>query len=171
MIGDRAKFGAPRPRPKGTALQYAVKLLAVKPYSEQKLREKLAARQFTAEEISTAVSRLISERLLNDRRFAEDFIRARLNSRPRAGILLVRDLLQRGITKKLAQEVVAELAPKSNDVEVARDLLRRKAGQYGSLDDETRRRRLMSLLARRGFSYDIIDKVLPRTRGNPHESD
>ena len=147
-------------RPKGTALQYAVKLLAVRNYSEKKLREKLAGREFDQEEIAASVARLKEERLLDDRRFAEEFVRARLATRPRTGIALQRDLFQRGISRPLAQEVIAELAPPAQDEALALELVRRKWSLYESLDDQTRRRRLMSLLARRGFPYDTIEKVL-----------
>jgi regulatory protein len=150
-----------RSRPKGTALQYAVKLLSVKNYSEKKLRDKLLGRQFTEGEITGAIARLQQERLLDDRRFAEEFVRARLAVRPRSGVILLRDLLQRGVGKKLAQEVIADLAPKENDEALARELVRRKLPMYSSLDEQTRRRRLMSLLARRGFSYETIGRVLP----------
>lgn len=171
MIGRSGNSERARSRPKGTALQYAVKLLAVKPYSEMKLREKLAGRQFTDDEIATAVTRLISERLLDDRHFAEEFVRARLAARPRAGIMLVRDLYQRGIPRKLAQDVVNELAPKQNDLEVARELVKRKSALFKNLDDQTRRRRLTGFLARRGFSYETIAKALPDSRSAETDSD
>jgi len=149
-----------RSRPKVNALQYAVRLLSVKSYSEKKLREKLAGRQFTPEEIDGAVKRLRDEHLLDDRKFAEDFVRARLATRPRTGMALLRDLQQRGVSKHLSQEVVAELAPHENDETLARDLLKRKWALYEKLDDQTRRRRIMSMLARRGFRYDTIERVL-----------
>lgn len=164
MSGFDSRSDKPKSRPRGTALQYAVKLLSAKSYSEKRLREKLAARQFDEGEITGAVARLKAERLLDDRRFAEEFVRARLATRPRSGMLLTRDLAQRGVPRNLAQTVVNELAPKENDLDVARELLRRKSGQYASLDDMTRRRRLMALLARRGFSYDTIEKALTRSR-------
>ncbi|HEY3294651.1 MAG TPA: regulatory protein RecX [bacterium] len=155
-----------RSRPKVNSLQYAVRLLSVRSYSEKRLREKLAGRQFTPEEIDSAVKRLRDERLLDDRNFAEEFVRTRLLLRPRTGAALLRDLLQRGISKHLAQEVIAEMAPKDQDEALARELLRRKASLYAGLDDQTRRRRIMSMLARRGFSYDTIDKVLKAGPGD-----
>jgi regulatory protein len=149
-----------RPRPKGTALQYAVKLLATRAYAENKLREKLRLRQFTPEEIAAAINRLKTEKLLDDRRFAEDFIRARLASRPRTGAALIRELIQRGVTRKLAQEAVTELSPPQNELALAREVIRRKQSAYSSLDQPTRYRRLAGLLARRGFSYATIQKAL-----------
>ena len=156
-------------RPKVNALQYAVRLLSARPYSERKLREKLAGRQYEPDEIEHAVARLKQEHLLDDRNFAEEFVRTRLLLRPRTGIALLRDLLQRGVSKRLAQEVIKELAPPDQDEALARDLVRRKLPLYEGLDELTRRRRLMSLLARRGFGYDTIEKVLNFKTDSPTE--
>jgi regulatory protein len=146
-------------KPPTTALSAAVKLLSARPYSERKLREKLV-NKFPRDEISQAVRRLKDERLLDDTRFAEDFVRARLVTRPRAGFVLIRELMQRGIARSLAQEVVNRLIPAESNEELARELLSRKQTMYRGLDEPMRRRRLTAFLARRGFSYEVIQKVL-----------
>lgn len=158
-----------RPRKPATALQYAVRLLSARPYSEKKLREKLAARGYEPSEIGYALKRLCDERLLDDRRFAEEFVRARLSLRPRAAAVLARELRQRGIAAGLAKSVAEELAPRDSDAELARELVRRKQSAYKNLEPETRYRRLSSLLARRGFSYDTIRSVLREERHDPEE--
>lgn len=150
-------------RPPATALQQAVKLLATRPYSAHKLRDKLRQRGYADTEIESALQRLTAERLLDDRRLAEDFVRARLAAMPRSGRILLRELHQRGIEFALAKDVIAALAPAENDEQLARELLRRKAKLYDALDDLTRRRRLTALLARRGFSFNVIQKVLGRS--------
>lgn len=147
-------------RPKGTALNYAIKLLSVRGYTERRLREKLAARTFTADEIAQAIKRLKEQQFLDDRRFAEEFIRSRLAGRPRTGMALVRELIQRGLSRKFAEEAVKQNVPASSEEDLARELLHRKQAMYGHLDTMTRKRRLMALLARRGFSYETISKVL-----------
>jgi regulatory protein len=142
-----------------TALSHAVKLLSARPYSEKKLREKLA-NKFPRDEIDSAVRRLKAERLVDDGRFAEDFVRARVATRPRSGFVLIRELMQRGIARSAAQEVVNRLVPAESHENLARDLLARKQAMYRGLDEPTRRRRLTAFLARRGFSYEVIQKVM-----------
>jgi regulatory protein len=149
-----------RRRANETALSYGVKLLSVRPYSERKLKEKLVQRAFAADEISAALKRLREERFLDDRRYAEDFVRARLASRPRTGPALIRDLLQRGVAMPIAGEVAKKLTPPESQLDLARELIRRKAAQYAHVDEQTRRRRLTGLLARRGFSFSIIQQAL-----------
>jgi len=146
-------------KPPATALSHAVKLLSARPYSEKKLREKLA-NKFPRDEIDQAIRRLRAERLVNDGRYAEDFVRARVATRPRSGFVLVRELMQRGIARSAAQEVVNRLVPAESHENLARELLARKQAMYRGLDEPTRRRRLTAFLARRGFSYEVIQKVL-----------
>ncbi len=164
MFAARSKGGEPRKERKApaTALQYAVKLLSARPYSEKKLKEKLYARKYLTPDIRTALERLKRERLLDDRKYAEDFVRARMAARPRGATRMVTDLLARGIPLILAREVTTELMPRTDEVPLAREFVRRKQAQYAHLDDDTRWRRLAGMLARRGFSFDTIRKVLQR---------
>ncbi len=162
MIRPQTDEREPRKERKApaTALQYAVKLLSARPYSEKKLREKLYARQYTGTEVRGALERLKHERLLDDRKYAVDFVHARMAARPRGATRMVTDLLSRGIPLTLAREVTAELMPKADEEPLARDFVRRKQAQYAQLDEQTRWRRLAGALARRGFSLDTIRKVL-----------
>jgi regulatory protein len=148
-----------RPRAPATALRAAVKLLSARPYSEKKLREKLV-NKFPHEEIDQAIRRLREKKFVDDQRYAEDFVRARVAARPRSGFILMRELAQRGIARTVAQDVVNRLVPKDDDEKLARELLTRKQTLYRGLDEPTRRRRLTAFLARRGFSYEVIQKVL-----------
>jgi len=146
-------------KPPVTALSHAVRLLSARPYSERKLREKLA-NKFPRDEIDHAIRRLCAERLLDDQRYAEDFVRVRVATRPRSGFVLVRELMQRGIARGMAQDVVNRLVPAESHENLARELVSRKRAMYRGLDEPTRRRRLTAFLARRGFSYEVIHKVL-----------
>jgi regulatory protein len=157
---SRKSSGKPHLKNPLTALQYAVKLLSSRAYSEKKIREKLRARTYSQTEIDGAVSRLIEERLIDDRKYAEAFVRTRLEPPPRPAMILDGKLMQRGISKPLAHEVTKSLAPNPADENLAGELVRRKKKQYAALDDAIRRRRLTSFLARRGFSFGTISKVL-----------
>ena len=145
-----------------TALQYAVKLLSARPYSERKLKEKLYGREYAGSEIHAALDRLKRERLLDDRKYAQDFIRARMAARPRGAARMITDLLGRGIPLTLAREVVTELMPKVDELPLAQEFVRRKRAQYDHLDDQTRWRRMAGMLARRGFSLQTIRAVLKK---------
>lgn len=165
--------GATRKPPREPALPYAVKLLSSRNYSARKLKDKLRARGYAHEEIDEVVEKLKARNLLNDERFAEGFVRTRIETHPRGKSALIRDLLARGVSGATAKQAVNEALPAEQEFEMARDLFNRKATQYSSLDHETRRRRLTALLARRGFRPDTIRKVLslPFDHDLPEDSD
>lgn len=104
---------------------------------------------------------------LNDRQFAEAWVRNRDKLSPRGPALLKRELQEKGITEQIIGEVLAErkLAAKENeeqltDEELARQLVNSKEGMYKRLPSLTRKRRIAGLLQRRGFSYEVIHRIL-----------
>lgn len=146
--------------PKEPALPYAVKLLSTRAYSVKKLRDKLYNRGYHRDEIEEALGKLSAKNLIDDERYAEGFLRTRLEIRPRGKTALVRDLLSRGVDLSTAKHAVDHAVGKEDELKLALELLRRKARQYSDLDDDTRKRRLVALLARRGFKPDTIHKAL-----------
>ena len=61
------------------AYQVAVKLLARREHSIQELRRKLSSREFSNDSIDAAVSSLQEADLVSDTRYAEVFVRSRIN--------------------------------------------------------------------------------------------
>ncbi|MCB9367981.1 MAG: RecX family transcriptional regulator [Calditrichaeota bacterium] len=159
-------------RPKEDALPYAVKLLASRSYSTRKLKDKLKLKGYEAEEIELAIEKLKARNLLDDARFAEGFVRTRIETHPRGKSALIRDLVSRGISGATAKQAVSDHLSADQELDLAKELLRRKSRQYSSLDPETRKRRLTALLARRGFRPGIIFKVidLPPDDSNQEDS-
>lgn len=150
----------PKQPPREPALPYAVKLLASRSYSTRKLREKLRMKGYLAEETDAAIEKLKEKRLLDDQRFADGFVRSRIETHPRGKSALVRDLVARGVSGATAKQAVNENLTEEQEFDLARELVERKRSQYENLDADTRKRRLIALLARRGFRPGIIFKVL-----------
>lgn len=146
--------------PREPALPYAVKLLASRSYSTRKLRDKLRTKGYLTEEIDAAIERLQERKLLDDERYASGFVRTRIETNPRGKSALVRDLVARGVSGSTAKQAVNENLTNEQEFDLACELAERKGRQYAALDKDTRRRRLIALLARRGFRPDTIYKVL-----------
>ncbi|MCL4305972.1 recombination regulator RecX [bacterium] len=149
-----------RKPPREPVLPYAVKLLAARNYSTRKLRDKLKLRGYDIAEIESAIEKLRERRLLDDERFAEGFVRTRIETHPRGKDALVRDLVSRGISASSARKAVSESLSEDQELQLAKDLIARKGRQYAGLDKVTRTRRLTALLSRRGFRVDTIRKAL-----------
>lgn len=101
--------------------------------------------------------------LINDVQYAEMLVRTRRKERGLARRALADELHRKGVDKHIADEVLAGLEPEDERA-MARNLVERKARSWVGLDHEKRRRRLVGLLARKGYSPSlalrVVDEVL-----------
>lgn len=135
-------------------------LLARREHSARELRRKLEARGFAPADVSRVLEALAEENLLSERRFAEDFLRARLNRG--IGPLRIRnDLRSHGVSDADIDAALHELAP--DWAELASSVRRRRFGdEIPDAFDE--RARQVRFLRQRGFGHDDIDHALRRPR-------
>jgi regulatory protein len=102
----------------------ALRLLSRAAQTRRGLARKLAARGFGPPAIRHALSRMRELGYLDDRVFAESWIRSRLSSGKDGGTALYRGLLIRGVARLLAEEVVSDTYPFDEEVRNARRLVR-----------------------------------------------
>lgn len=152
------------------ALQAALKLLARRAYSERKLSEKLRDKGFVETAVREALAFCRREKFVDDHNFARTFIEQRLETRPRAGHVLTRELLQRGISLHLAREVVEECVTPETEAASAKILAVKKWKQYARLGPDICFRRVSAYLARRGYSWEMISEAIREARATLQES-
>lgn len=142
------------------ALEAALRLLAHRAYSERKLTEKLRDKGFAEEAVREAIAACRQKKFLNDHEFARNFVEQRLETRPRAAHVLIGELLQRGISLRLAKEVIEESVSKETETESVKAMALKKWKQYAHLGGDVCFRRVSSYLARRGYSWELIREAI-----------
>lgn len=150
------------------SLPYCLRLLKRRPYSVHELEQAMQRKGIEAEERTQTLSQLAELDLVSDLRFARAWVHTRDRLMPRGAQLLRQELIQKGISKDIVQQVLAERAEEAaeeeseqpSEEELARRIVQGKERLYANLDPEVRYRRLMALLQRRGFSYDVIRRIL-----------
>jgi regulatory protein len=144
--------GGPAPtKPRGTAKDRALGLLAVRWRSRRELETRLRAAGFEDQQVEVALDDLQGAGLIDDRRFASELARAR--SGRRDGNRAVRSALAKaGVAPVLAEEVVADLG---DDEERAVALAASRAPRMAGLEPEAAFRRLYGFLLRRGHGPDV----------------
>jgi regulatory protein len=151
-----------------TAAQLRVKgiaLLARREHSRGEMEKKLARHTDDASLIAQVLDQLQTEKLLSDQRFAEGVVRVR---GARYGSLRVaQDLRARGIGGEMAAGLITGL--KSTESERALAAWQRKFGTPAV--DGSERARQMRFLQARGFTADVIRKVVPRAARNASDED
>jgi regulatory protein len=147
-----------------TAYNYALNLLAARPYSTQSLRRKLAQKEYSADEVTSAIERLTEHGLLNDSRYAEQYARSKILSTGASKRRLQQELYRKGIKGDTATNAIANVmeAEEIDPAVVIERVARKKLAQLGDLEPLVLRRRLFGFLARRGYDLDEIKAVVSR---------
>lgn len=138
-------------------LAKAVALLSRREHSEQELRRKLAKYTEDTQQIDTVIARLQKENWQSDERFAENFV---LFRQERWGN---QKILQSLRQHQLPPETIATLKENLRETELSRaqDVWERKFhGHYPTTPQEKAKH--MRFLASRGFSADVVYKVLQK---------
>ncbi|WP_432789048.1 regulatory protein RecX [Brevibacterium sp. K11IcPPYGO002] len=138
------------------AKKTAMNMLAMRDHSSDELRKKLLKRDLMPEAIDVLIEKLQNSRLLNDEEFAHRFARAQRENRKLSRSVLKRELSKKGISPELASEAVADI---DGEEELAREVAEKKAASTRRLDYAVRERRILGMLARRGFPSAICIKV------------
>jgi regulatory protein len=144
------------------ALRDAMRRLNRRAMSTQQLSRKLAELDHEPAIIQRVCARLTELSVLNDAEYGRALIRE-INLRKPAGPRLLRaKLSQRGLDRKLIDELLREVEaePTTDRVADARKLAEAKLRSMSRLDPLVRKRRLWGALARRGFDPDTIEAAL-----------
>ena len=96
---------------------------------------------------------------IRDRKYAENWIVRRQKSNPRGKTLLKHELLDRGVDRETADQVVAQVKTE-DETTLALQIAQRRMKQYQRLPVHVAKRRLHGFLARRGFESEVVRQVL-----------
>ncbi|MGM0677313.1 regulatory protein RecX [Ectothiorhodospira marina] len=134
----------------------ALRLLARREHSRYELAGKLAARGFARDSVETVLDDLESEGWLSDSRFVSEFVRYRIRQ-GQGPLRITADLRHRGIDEAQARQAL-QAAEVDWQVQALDVYERRFAGEPPR--DYRERARQMRFLQSRGFSAEIIRRVM-----------
>ncbi|MBD7995896.1 regulatory protein RecX [Arthrobacter sp. Sa2CUA1] len=135
--------------------------------SRRQLADKLAERGVPEEVAAAVLDRFEEVRLIDDAEFAQMWVRSRSQTRSLARSALRRELTEKGIAPELAEEALEQLSS-DDERTAALELVRRKLRNAAVPQDRQERdkqvRRLVSMLARKGYSpslgFAVVNEVL-----------
>jgi len=145
----------------------AFRLLAVRARSARELQQRLRQKRFSPELVDQVISELQAKGYQSDEDFARLYAREKWTSSGWGPARVRQELLAKGITPELTDQVVDETFADTDLVAALLPLAMKRWRTTEGLPAETRRRRLVSFLQRRGYHWDIINRVLERVRKNP----
>jgi regulatory protein len=148
------------------AFRTALRSLELRGFARSDLARRLVRKGHTRAAVDTALERVVALGLLDDAAFARGFVQSR-SARGRGPGRLVRDLLAMGVDRRVIDRAIASELPEAGDqTSVALGLATKRAVQLGALPRQTKRRRLLAYLSRRGFSGREITEMVDRVVGS-----
>lgn len=145
--------------PRGAPLDYALKLLGYRAQTKRELREKLERKKYPPEEIAATLEKLTKIGLVDDEKFAANYVRDKLSISRRGPRRIYFELIGRGVAKEVA-DLATKVVNLDEELETAISLLQSRARQWATLDPLVKKRRAIGLLSRRGFSPTILMQLL-----------
>ena len=132
--------------------------------SRKELSDKLAAKNVPGDVAARLLDRFEEVGLVDDRAFARSWVASRRSVGSGGGKGLARralaqELRRKGIDDEVAREALDEIDPADEEA-AARALVRRKLRSLSRVDDTTATRRLVGLLARKGYGSGLAFAVV-----------
>ncbi len=146
------------------ATEYAYLYLGTCPRSEKEMIDRLAHKGFSSETIQIAIGDLKSKKIINDAQYAKDFAEYKIKNSTLAVGGVETELTQKGIPQETIHHTIQNLTIQTSMDEETRayEILLKRVKQIKTADSRTQYRRFFDYLARRGFPFDTIEKVLAR---------
>jgi regulatory protein len=161
-VGDHPTGGPPAD-PQSVARTICLRLLTARAHSRAELAAALQRRNVPPDVAETVLDRLTEVGLIDDAAFAKAWVGSRHSTRGLAGRALAGELRERGIAPEIISAAVDGMDPGTEE-ETARRLVRRRAASMRGLSDDVRLRRLVALLARKGYppglAVGVVREVL-----------
>jgi regulatory protein len=124
-----------------------------------KTRSQLAKKRVPQEAAQVVLDRLTEVGLIDDAAFAQTWVESRRRDRGLSRRVLAHELRQRGVAVDDAKPAL-DFVDEESDERTARALVEKKVGATGGLAPTVRTRRLIGLLARKGYSPQLASRVV-----------
>ncbi len=139
-------------------LDAAYRYLSLRPRSELEVRIRLKTKGYHAPCIDQVLAELRRQGFLDDSSFARFWTENRESFSPRSRSLLRMELQRKGVPSQTISEVIQDLDDEENAYRAARKKVRKPL----KTDYLVFRRSVGGFLRRRGFSYEVCQRVLNR---------
>ncbi len=156
-------FGKPRQLETEQQLHdAAIKILMRRAHSISEMKKALARRCDDEKLVTSTVERLKREKLLDDSRYARQFVRHRTEYRKQGQYRITRDLRARGVPDRHIAVAMKESAATSDTTALVRQRIERKLRLFRGEIDQKKLASLYRSLLGAGFPSDIIRRELHR---------
>ncbi|MDQ4085014.1 MAG: recombination regulator RecX [Actinomycetota bacterium] len=156
---DDGPGSGPHADPESVARTILLDRLSAQPRTRAELADTLARKLVPPEVAQRLLDRFEEVGLVDDAAFARSWVESRQTGRGLARRALAQELRRKGVADEVAREALEEIDA-DDEVEAARHLVRRRLRTMSRLDRRTRMRRLVAMLARKGYPSGVALSVV-----------
>ena len=144
--------------PEAVARQICLRMLTAAPRTRAQLADALRRRGVPDDVAEEVLGRFADVKLIDDAMFATAWVESRHHGRGLSGRALAAELRHRGVASEDIQAAVGHLGPEQ-ETATARSLVARKLAATRGQPVPARMRRLVGVLARKGYSPSLAYRV------------
>lgn len=137
---------------------HALNLLSYRQRSEKEIYLALKRKGFEENYIRYSINYCMENNYLNDKDFAISFINDKLNLNKLGPERIRYELILKGISKDIIDDLL--IIDFDEQYKTAMELAQKKLPSYRKDDSNAIYRKLSGFLQRKGYSYDVISKVM-----------
>jgi regulatory protein len=148
--------------PEDPALQardICLRLLTARPRTRSELRQSLLRKGIEEDVADQVLGRLDEVGLVDDAAFAELWVRSRHTNQGLGRRALATELRRKGVAEDVAAEAVSTVDADAEE-DRARQLVRKRIRSLSGADETAKIRKLVGMLARRGYSEGLSFRVV-----------
>lgn len=137
----------------------AIRFLNYRMRSELEVHDYLLEKGVYQEHISIIIERLKQENLLNDKSFAESYVRDRMHITDKGPVLIKNELKLKGVSDRFIEEAIKQYTF-SLQYDKAMKWVQKKVKQTRKMSMQKQKVTLQRGLVQKGFTNDVIDEVI-----------
>jgi regulatory protein len=157
--GDATACAGRDADPEAVARQICLRMLTAAPRTQAQLAAAMRRRGVPEDAAAAVLARFAEVKLIDDAMFARAWVDSRHYGRGLASRALGAELRQRGVARDDIQAALSALSP-DVELETARELVARRLPGTAGMPVPARMRRLVGVLARKGYSAGLAYRVV-----------
>lgn len=137
----------------------AINFLSYRMRTKKEMHDYLKKKEVDPEHIKVVIERLIKEKLIDDKLFAEMFVRTRISTSSKGPLLIKKELVEKGVTNSIAGQAI-ELYSYELQYEKVSKLLEKKRMTSKKESNKQQVQKLQGHLLQKGFSQAVVSDAL-----------
>jgi regulatory protein len=139
-------------------LEKILKFAMIRPRSEKEIKDWFGRKKVPKSIQDDLVERLIKYDLVGDLKFAKWWVEQRARFRPRSMRQLMAELRQKGVERKIIEEVLMQ--QEVDELAIEKKLVKKNIKKWNKFDQGERKRKISEFLGRKGFDWEVIREVI-----------